>query len=102
MDKFCQLFIVGVIFLTNTVAAQDIRQAINFNDNGTFKIVTFADLHYGEGPATDWGPANDQKSTRVMTDILNWENPDFVVYTGTFIYVGASFELCNLYCRLFL
>jgi predicted MPP superfamily phosphohydrolase len=41
--------------------------------------------HYGEFPGTDVGRAQDGNSTRVMTDILRFENPDFVVFTGDFI-----------------
>ncbi|CAL8125677.1 unnamed protein product [Orchesella dallaii] len=59
-----------------------VRSPVHFNSNGTFKIVTFTDLHYGEGAGSDWGPANDIKSTKVMFDILDWEKPDFVVFTG--------------------
>jgi len=45
----------------------------------------FADLHYAERPDTDWGPSNDAKSSKLMSDILSWENPDFVVFTGDLI-----------------
>lgn len=38
--------------------------------------------HFGEGAGSDWGPANDRKSVKVMTDILEWEKPNFVVFTG--------------------
>ncbi|CAL8096258.1 unnamed protein product [Orchesella dallaii] len=55
---------------------------VRFNVNGKLKIVQFADLHYGEAPDTDWGPAADIKSRRVIEDALQWENPDFVIFTG--------------------
>lgn len=42
----------------------------------------FFSRHYGEGPDTEWGPEADRKSTKVIEDILGWENPDFVVFTG--------------------
>lgn len=53
--------------------------------NSTFRIAVFADLHYGENAWTDWGPLQDQKSDRVMANVLNMENPDFVVYLGDVI-----------------
>jgi len=70
---------------------QPYRDPVHFNDDGSFKIVTFADLHYGEGPGSDWGPANDAWSTQVMDDILNWEHPDFVVYTGDLLSAEVMF-----------
>jgi hypothetical protein len=50
-----------------------------------FKIALFADLHYGENAWTDWGPAQDVKSDRVMSTVLDSEKPDFVVYLGDVI-----------------
>ncbi|KAH9293746.1 hypothetical protein KI387_041047 [Taxus chinensis] len=50
--------------------------------NSSFRIAIFADLHFGESASTDWGPLQDQNSTRVMSNVLHTENPDFVVYLG--------------------
>ncbi|KAL6272805.1 hypothetical protein ACE6H2_023497 [Prunus campanulata] len=50
-----------------------------------FKIALFADLHFGEAESTDWGPLQDVKSTRVMSSVLDDENPDFVIYLGDVI-----------------
>ncbi|KAK4272492.1 hypothetical protein QN277_021044 [Acacia crassicarpa] len=47
-----------------------------------FKITLFADLHFGEAEATDWGPLQDVNSTRVMNQVLDHETPNFVVYLG--------------------
>ena len=41
--------------------------------NGTFKIAMFADMHYGEGEAEAWGPAQDANSTRVQNAVLQSE-----------------------------
>lgn len=41
-------------------------QTLRFRADGTFRIVQFADLHYGEGEDVPWGPAQDRNSTRVM------------------------------------
>jgi hypothetical protein len=40
---------------------------------GTFKILMFADLHYGEGENTTWGPWQDVMSTMVMDSVLSTE-----------------------------
>ncbi|CAB4286563.1 unnamed protein product [Prunus armeniaca] len=50
-----------------------------------FKIALFADLHFGEAESTDWGPLQDVNSTRVMSSVLDDENPDFVIYLGDVI-----------------
>ncbi|GLJ13421.1 hypothetical protein SUGI_0211940 [Cryptomeria japonica] len=44
--------------------------------------VIYLDLHYGENAWTDWGPLQDQKSSKVMATVLDKESPDFVVYLG--------------------
>ncbi|CAK9175264.1 unnamed protein product [Ilex paraguariensis] len=43
--------------------------------NSPFKIVLFADLHFGEAEETDWGPIQDVNSTRVMSTVLDIEHP---------------------------
>ena len=55
---------------------------LKFNKNSTFKIVQFADLHFGEDSWTEWGPNQDIKSKNVMESILIAEKPDFVVFSG--------------------
>lgn len=58
-------------------------RALSFDPvTGTFKILQFADLHYGEGENESWGPEQDIHSTRVINNVLGAENPDLVVYTG--------------------
>ena len=55
---------------------------LRFQENRKFKIVQFADLHFGEDAWTAWGPLQDVKSLRVMEKILVQEQPDFIVFTG--------------------
>ncbi|KMT15094.1 hypothetical protein BVRB_3g062150 [Beta vulgaris subsp. vulgaris] len=50
-----------------------------------FKILLFADLHFGEDAWTMWGPLQDVHSTKVMASILDQEKPDFVIYLGDVI-----------------
>jgi len=102
MLNLFQLIFLGVALLLGANGQPLPREPVHFNDNGTFKIVTFADLHYGEGPGTDWGPANDIKSTKVMTDILSWERPDFVVYTGDLMSAEVMFPNGSAYVDMLL
>uniref|UniRef100_M1AYN5 ATPAP16/PAP16 n=1 Tax=Solanum tuberosum TaxID=4113 RepID=M1AYN5_SOLTU len=51
----------------------------------SFKIALFADLHFGENAWTDWGPRQDVNSIKVMSTVLDEEQPDFVVYLGDVI-----------------
>jgi len=62
----------------------------------------FTDLHYGEGPGSEWGPTNDAKSTKVMTDLLEWEHPDFVVYTGDLLSAEVMFPNGSVYVDMLL
>ncbi|THG19751.1 hypothetical protein TEA_008305 [Camellia sinensis var. sinensis] len=40
-----------------------------------FKISLFADLHFGENAWNDWGPQQDVNSLKVMSTVLDLENP---------------------------
>ncbi|KAF0926819.1 hypothetical protein E2562_027411 [Oryza meyeriana var. granulata] len=60
------------------------RRPLRFASGG-FKVALFADLHYGENAWTDWGPAQDAGSDRVMAAVLDAEKPDFVVYLGDLV-----------------
>ncbi|KAJ3693129.1 hypothetical protein LUZ60_012224 [Juncus effusus] len=61
------------------------KNSIQFVNGSGFKIALFADLHYGENAWTDWGPAQDVNSDRVMSTVLDSEKPDFVIYLGDLI-----------------
>jgi hypothetical protein len=54
------------------------KPALCLNSNNDFHIAIFSDLHYGE-EEDEWGITQDINSTRVMNDILGYEDPDFVV-----------------------
>ncbi|CAM0885279.1 unnamed protein product [Alopecurus aequalis] len=66
-------------------AAGERRQPLRFAADGSFKVALFADLHYGENAWTDWGPAQDDRSDRVMAGVLDAEKPDMVVYLGDLV-----------------
>ncbi|EPS59164.1 hypothetical protein M569_15645, partial [Genlisea aurea] len=53
--------------------------------SASFKVALFADLHFGEDSWTEWGPMQDLNSLRVMSNVLDLEQPDFVVYLGDVI-----------------
>ena len=51
------------------------QNPLRFSADSAFKIALFADLHYGENAWTDWGPAQDDNSDRVMSAVLDTEIP---------------------------
>jgi DNA repair exonuclease SbcCD nuclease subunit len=58
------------------------------------KISIFSDLHFGEAESTDWGPKQDSRTLRVMSTILDTEEPDLVVLNGDLI-TGDDTQLAN-------
>ncbi|KAF8526589.1 Metallo-dependent phosphatase, partial [Hysterangium stoloniferum] len=61
------------------------KPRLTFNHaTGTFRIMVFSDLHYGENPWDVWGPEQDKNSTILMRKVLE-ENPDYVVLNGDLI-----------------
>lgn len=52
---------------------------LKLNNDGTFKIVQFSDLHLQDGSSLD------RKTIHTMEKILDTENPNFVVITGDVI-----------------
>lgn len=51
-------------------------KSLQFRSDGTFKIVQFTDLHYGETEL------NDVRSVLVQEEVLKREEPDLTVMTG--------------------
>ncbi|KAL8489458.1 hypothetical protein ACS0TY_025378 [Phlomoides rotata] len=58
---------------------------LRMREGAPFKIALFADLHFGEDAWTEWGPRQDVNSIRVMSLVLDKEQPDFVIYLGDVI-----------------
>jgi 3',5'-cyclic AMP phosphodiesterase CpdA len=56
------------------------KHELKFQNDGTFKIVQFTDVHMGDG--TD----EDLKTKELMDKILESEKPDLVVFTGDLCY----------------
>jgi hypothetical protein len=55
---------------------------LRLNTHNEFHIAIFADLHYGE-EEDGWGITQDVNSTRVMNEILGFEDPDFVILSSS-------------------
>jgi len=65
-----------------------------------FKIVQITDIHLGEEPTTDWGPANDQKTFRLLKNILMIEKPDLIVLSGDQITANYSLPNATTYYQI--
>jgi len=74
--SFKDLLIVAI--LIQVVFSTD-QTPLKFRTDGTFKIVQFTDLHYGEGTQ------KDINSSRVQSIILEAEQPDIVILTGDMV-----------------
>lgn len=66
--------------------------ALYFTNNKTFHITIFEDLHFGEGPGTDWGPSNDDRTLGLMQTVLGVESPQLVVLNGDLITGENTFK----------
>ena len=80
------LVVLGMILASSEVVAE---QSLRFRKNGTFKIVQFTDLHWGNGSA------QDQQTLALMAAVLDVEQPDLVVFTGDNIGGGKCLSAAN-------
>ena len=77
------------IFLTLcllSLALTSNAQELSFNRKGEFKIVQFTDTHFCLG-----NPKSDIALERVK-EVVKWEKPDLVVFTGDVIYSAPAVE----------
>ena len=56
------------------------QPSLRFNSDGTLKIVQFTDTHY------KYGKKASHAATEMMDEVLEAENPDFVIITGDLVY----------------
>jgi hypothetical protein len=84
-DVICDL---QYLFQSVTLSSRQPTHSILGNDgklrvdqNYEFLITIFSDLHYGE-EEDGWGIDQDVNSTKVVRDILGWEDSDLVVLNG--------------------
>lgn len=54
------------------------KPKVTFAPDGSFKLLVFSDLHFGENAWDAWGPEQDVNSTRLMRRVLADEQPDYV------------------------
>lgn len=54
------------------------KPRISFNEDGSFKLTIFSDIHFGENPWDTWGPEQDINTTALMETLLKMETPDYV------------------------
>ena len=59
-------------------------QSLKFNSNKKFKIVQFTDVHWVSG-----NPASEEAAER-MSEVLDAEKPDLVIYTGDLIFAKPA------------
>ena len=52
---------------------------LKLNENGKFKILQPTDIHYGENDE------KDKKTTKLIEDLIDWEQPDLAVMTGDMV-----------------
>lgn len=78
----CMVIVAGGIF--SSLAAQ--KNELRFRADKTFKIVQFTDIHYVPG-----NPASEEAIV-CMTEVLDAEKPDFVIYTGDVIFEKPARE----------
>lgn len=57
--------------------------------------------HYGQFPDSR-GPEDDYNSTKVMRNILEIENPDFVIFTGDMVTGDEMFPNVTEYIHMLL
>ncbi|KAL2932967.1 putative inactive purple acid phosphatase 28 [Bienertia sinuspersici] len=70
---------------------------LRFNNDGTFKILQVADMHYGQGVitrckdvfASEFKYCSDVNTTMFVQRLIDVEKPDFIAFTGDNIF-GSS------------
>ena len=77
MYRSCVVFASVILFALIAVGEDTSGSiALRFKEDGTFRIVQFADVHW------TWGFGDDRKTGRLMRAVLDAEKPDLVVFTG--------------------
>lgn len=71
------LFSIALLAVFMTVSAE---APLRFKDNGELKIVQFTDNHY------KWDKGGSKAALECVEEVLEWEHPDFVMFTGDLVY----------------
>lgn len=67
-----------LILFSISVNAQ--HKSLSFNNNGKFKIIQFTDIHYKKNLP------ESAVALKLISEVLDAEKPDLVVFTGDVIY----------------
>lgn len=76
---------------------------LRFNENGQFKILQVADMHYANGAVTrcedvlpsEFPSCSDLNTSAFLTRMIQSEKPDFIVFTGDNIYGSDSADAAD-------
>ncbi|KAJ7601880.1 Metallo-dependent phosphatase-like protein [Mycena polygramma] len=61
------------------------KRKLTFDAEGNFKVVSFSDMHFGEGEEVTWGPEQDFNTSMAHAHVLDNEKPHYVVFNGDLI-----------------
>jgi hypothetical protein len=87
LDFFLR-WLVAAPLLTRVASAKS-QPPLRLNSDNQFHITIFSDLHFGE-EEDGWGIDQDIGSTRVMNNVLDYEDPDFVIISMSLYRVGGN------------
>ncbi|KAG8639712.1 probable inactive purple acid phosphatase 28 [Manihot esculenta] len=82
---------------------------LRFRDDGTFKILQVADMHYGTGAVTrcrdvlpsEFDFCSDLNTTRFLERMIRSEKPDFIAFTGDNIFGTSTTDAAESLLRAF-
>lgn len=89
-----QLLATLGLLSSRPIFAETPQSGLYFSSSGQFKISIFEDLHFGEDEFSTWAPQHDAQTLRVMANLLEAENPNFVVLNGDLV-TGENTYLDN-------
>jgi len=70
------------------------------NKNRTFQIMQITDIHLGEAEFTDWGPAQDEKTMKLLDKMFEYEKPDLIVLGGDQLTANNCRGNCTKYYQI--
>lgn len=73
----CKKVLFSLMALLNIFTVWGQKETLKFNQNRTFKIVQFTDVHYKYDDQV-----NSQVALDRMNEVLDIEKPEFVIFTG--------------------
>lgn len=98
------LFLLVLTFpaVRSTATERNEPMRLRFRQNGQFKILQVADMHFGNGKATpcedvlptQLASCSDLNTTAFLRRIILAEKPDLIVFTGIFLLLIFFFFLC--------